>query len=71
MSGSFFPLDSTPEWLQRLSDLPPFKHLNEAMLDVLVRGEGPASAAAPLLILAAFAVVVALLAARLFSWDTA
>ncbi|WP_220794327.1 ABC transporter permease [Nocardioides pelophilus] len=71
LSGSFFPLDGAPTWLRRLSDVLPLKHLNEAMLDVLVRGEGPGSALVPLGILAAFAVVVTLLAAKLFRWDTA
>lgn len=70
LSGSFFPLDGAPTWLQRLSDLLPLKHLNTGMLDVMVRGEGPAAAVVPLLILAGFAVVVTLLAARLFRWET-
>lgn len=70
LSGSFFPLDGTPAWLRRLSDLLPLKHLNEGMLDVMVRGEGPAATLWPLVILAAFAVVVTLLAARLFRWET-
>lgn len=71
LSGSFFPLDGTPGWLQAMSNLLPLKHLNEAMLDVMVRGEGPASAVPTLGILAAFAVVVTLVAARLFRWETA
>ncbi len=70
LSGSFFPLDVAPRWLQRLSDLLPLKHLNTGMLDVMVRGEGPSAALVPLLILAGFAVVVTLLAARLFRWET-
>lgn len=71
LSGSFFPLDGAPTWLRRLSDLLPLKHLNEGMLDVMVRGEGPAAAVVPLVVLAGFAVVVTLLAARLFRWETA
>ena len=71
LSGSFFPLDAAPSWLRRLSDVLPLKHLNEGMLDVLVRGQGPSAALVPLAILAGFAVVVTLLAARLFRWDTA
>lgn len=71
LSGSFFPLDAAPVWLRRLSDVLPLKHLNEAMLDVLVRGQGAASALVPLAILTGFAVVVTLLAAKLFRWDTA
>lgn len=70
LSGSFFPLDGAPTWLQRLSDLLPLKHLNTGMLDVMVRGEGPAAAVVPLLILAGFAAVVTVLAARLFRWET-
>lgn len=70
LSGSFFPLDAAPGWLQAISNALPLKHLNEAMLDVMVRGEGPASALVPMGILAAFAVVVTLVAARLFRWET-
>lgn len=70
LSGSFFPLDGAPQWLQVISNLMPLKHLNEGMLDVMVRGE-PATAALPVLgILAGFAIVVTLLAARLFRWET-
>ena len=70
LSGSFFPLDAAPTWLQRVSDLLPLKHLNDGMLDVMVRGEGPAAALLPLAILAGFALVIAVLAARLFRWET-
>ncbi len=70
LSGSFFPLDAAPEWLQAFSNLLPLKHLNDGMLDVMVRGEGASAALLPMGILAAFAVVVTLLAARLFQWET-
>ncbi len=71
LSGSFFPLDAAPTWLRTLSNVLPLKHLNEAMLDVMVRGEGPGAALLPIAVLGAFAVVVTALAARLFRWDTA
>lgn len=71
LSGSFFPLDGAPPWIQRFSDLLPLKHLNTGMLDVMVRGQGADAAVVPLLVLAGFAVVVTLVAARLFRWDTA
>lgn len=70
LSGSFFPLDAAPGWLQAVSNALPLKHLNEGMLDVMVRGEGPSAALLPIAILAAFAVVVTLVAARLFRWET-
>jgi ABC-2 type transport system permease protein len=71
LSGSFFPLDAAPQWLQTISNLLPLKHLNEGMLDVMVRGEPWTAALVPMAILAAFALVVTLIAARLFRWDTA
>ncbi|WP_340539846.1 ABC transporter permease [Nocardioides sp. GXZ039] len=70
LSGSFFPLDAAPKWLQTISNLLPLKHLNEGMLDVMVRGQGPGSALLPMAILAAFAIVVTLIAAKLFRWET-
>ncbi|WP_137292453.1 ABC transporter permease [Nocardioides dongxiaopingii] len=71
LSGSFFPLDAAPAWLRAVSNVLPLKHLNEGMLDVMVRGQGPGSAVLPIVILAGFALVVSLVAARLFRWETA
>lgn len=70
LSGSFFPLDGAPHWLQVVSQALPLRHLNDGMLDVMVRGEGPGTALAPMGILAGFAIVVTLTAARLFRWET-
>lgn len=70
LSGSFFPLDGTPRWLQLVSELLPLKHLNDGMLDVMVRGEPWTAALAPMGILAGFAVVITLVAAKLFRWET-
>ncbi len=70
LSGSFFPLDASPGWLRAFSNLLPLKHLNDGMLDVMVRGEGPSAALVPMVILFGFAVVVTAVAARLFRWDT-
>jgi hypothetical protein len=36
----------------------------------MVRGEGPSAALLPIAILAGFALVVTLVAARLFRWET-
>jgi ABC-2 type transport system permease protein len=69
LSGSFFPLDSAPRWLQLVSEVFPLKHMNQAMLDVMVRGKGPASVLPQIGILAGFAIVVSLVATRLFRWD--
>lgn len=70
LSGSFFPLEGAPGWLQAVSQAMPLRHLNDAMMDVMVRGEGPAAALVPGLILVAFATVLTLVAAKLFRWET-
>jgi ABC-2 type transport system permease protein len=71
LSGSFFPLDGAPDWLQTLSLMLPLRHLNEGMLDLMVRGQGPSAALAPLVVLLGFTVVLTGLAAHLFRWDDA
>lgn len=69
LSGAFFPLDGAPGWLQVVSKAMPLRHLNDGMIDVMVRGEGPAAIVVPTLILLAFAAVFAVIASRLFRWD--
>jgi ABC-2 type transport system permease protein len=70
LSGSFFPLEGAPDWLQGVSLMLPLRHLNDGMLDVMVRGEAASAVLVPMGILAGFAVAMTLLAARLFSWET-
>ena len=70
LSGSFFPLDAAPPWLQGLSHVLPLYWLNEGMLDVMVRGEPWTAALLPMAVLAAFATVLTLVSARLFRWET-
>jgi ABC-2 type transport system permease protein len=69
LSGSFFPLDNAPQWLQTLSQIFPLKHLNTAMLDVMARGRTPEAVLPEIGILLGFAVVVTAIASRLFKWD--
>ena len=69
LSGSFFPLDSAPAWLRGVSQVLPLKHLNTAMLDVMVRGKEPVAVLPQIGILLGFAVVVTAIASRLFTWD--
>jgi ABC-2 type transport system permease protein len=66
LSGSFFPLDGAPGWLRTTAAAFPLFHLNQAMLDVLVRGEGIAAVAAPAAFLAMFGLVVGTLAVLAF-----
>jgi ABC-2 type transport system permease protein len=69
LSGSFFPIDSAPGWVQAVSKVLPLRHLNDGMLDVMVRGRGPVSVLPEIGILVAFAVVLGAIAARIFRWD--
>ncbi len=69
LSGSFFPLDDAPAWLDFVSHLLPLRHLNEGMTDVMVRGQGPEAALVPMAILLGFGVVVAVIASRFFRWE--
>ena len=70
LSGSFFPLDGSPTWLQAISSVLPLRWLNEGMLDVMVRGEPASAVLLPMLVLAAFAAVVTVTSATLFRWET-
>ncbi|PRX49447.1 ABC-2 type transport system permease protein [Prauserella shujinwangii] len=69
LSGAFFPTDLMPQWLQNAAQVLPMRHLNEGMLDVMVRGEGVDALAVPALVLVAFTAVLGLLAAKLFRWE--
>jgi ABC-2 type transport system permease protein len=69
LSGSFFPLDDAPGWLKVISSVLPLKYLVESMQDVMVRGQGPASALPALAALLAFALVLTLIAVRTFRWE--
>jgi ABC-2 type transport system permease protein len=71
LSGAFFPLEGAPSWLQTVSRTLPLRHLVDGMLDVMVRGQGPAAVLPQLGILLAFAVVVGAIAVALFRWEDA
>lgn len=69
LSGSFIPLDVAPPWLQTVSHVFPLRYLNQGMLDVMVRGQGPGAAVVPMLVMLAFALVIGLVATRVFRWE--
>jgi DNA-binding Lrp family transcriptional regulator len=71
LSGAFFPMDQTPDWLQRLSLALPMRHLNDGLSAVLVRGQGVEAVLVPAAVLTAFTVVLGLIAVRVFRWDNA
>lgn len=69
LSGTFFDIRAAPTWLQTLSQGMPLRHMNDAMLDVMVRGLGTEAIIAPIGLLLGFAVVVTTIALRFFRWD--
>jgi ABC-2 type transport system permease protein len=69
LSGAFFPIDAAPGWLQTTSNLLPLRHMNDGMLDVMVRGQGVDALLVPGAVLLGFAVVVGVVAVSLFRWD--
>lgn len=69
LSGTFFDISAAPAWLRAVSQIFPLRHMNDAMLDVLARGQGAADVLAPCGILLGFAVVLTAVATRLFKWD--
>lgn len=71
LSGSFFPTDNMPGWLNTVSQALPLKHLNEAMMSVLSRGGGLSDALPTMGILLLFAAALTAVAAKLFRWDNA
>jgi ABC-2 type transport system permease protein len=71
LSGAFFPLEGAPQWLQTVSQAMPMRHLVDAMLDVMVRGQPPGAVLPQIGILAAFTAVVSVIAVALFKWDDA
>src|SRR5699024_11996944 len=62
LSGTFFPLDFAPSWMDTLSLASPLRHMNDGMLALLVRGEGTEALVVPCLALLLFTVVTAGLA---------
>ncbi|MBB1243240.1 ABC transporter permease [Streptomyces durbertensis] len=71
LSGSFFPLDSAPEWVQTISRFLPLRHLADALQGVLSRGESWATALPVIGGMLLFGAVLTLVARSMFRWDTA
>jgi len=69
LSGSFFSVDHSPGWLQLVAHLMPLRYLVTGGESVLARGGGIMDVLPTMAGLLAFAVVVGLIAGRVFSWD--
>ncbi|RKT57224.1 ABC transporter permease [Saccharothrix australiensis] len=69
LSGTFFPVQNAPGWLQAVSNIFPLRHMNDGMLDVLVRGKGVEALLLPSAVLIGFTLVVGFIAAKVFRWE--
>jgi ABC-2 type transport system permease protein len=67
MSGLFTPVDSMPPWVQVASEFTPVRHFVAISRAILVKGAGLAEIARPLTVLAAYAIVMWLVAIRQYS----
>ena len=70
ISGVFIVGGTTPDWMNTIAWIFPLKHLNNAMLDVMVRGRTPEVVLPEIGILLGFAVVLTAISAKLFKWDS-
>jgi ABC-2 type transport system permease protein len=69
LSGTFFPVDAAPPWVQAVSMAFPLRHMNDGMLAFMVRGQGAEALLLPCGVLLAFTLVVSAIAAKVFTWE--
>lgn len=69
LSGSFFPLDAMPGWLQHASWALPLRYLNDGMGDAISGGGDATGFLVSCAGLTGFAALFALVAARTFRWS--
>jgi len=71
LSGTFFPIDQAPPWMRTISEIFPLRHMNDGIMDFLVRGKDAGALVVPCLVLTGFILVVGSIAARVFQWEDA
>lgn len=69
LSGTFFPIDNFPSWLENIAQVLPLTHLNEAMRGIAFEGLSLPDVWIELLILLAWGIVIYILAAKTFKWE--
>lgn len=69
LSGTFFPVDVFPKWLQFLCNLLPLTHFNNAMRDISFEGASILSSWKDVGGLLIWGVIVYAVAIKLFKWD--
>ena len=69
LSGTFFPVDAFPSWLQPISKALPLTYLNDALRKVAFEGAGLMAISSQLLVLLAWGTVIYLAAIKFFRWE--
>ncbi len=69
LSGTFFPVDAFPGWLQSISNVLPLTYLNDALRRVAFEGASFSSISHHLLIISIWGIVVYIAAIRFFRWE--
>lgn len=69
LSGTFVPLDVAPPWMRAVSNVFPLRHMNDGIVDFLVRGQGVGALLVPCAVLSGFVLVVGFVAAKVFQWE--
>lgn len=69
LSGIFFPRDAFPAWLLNVSNYFPLTYFSDALRNVMVKGYTITQISGDLLGLAVWAVIMFVLAIRLFRWE--
>ncbi|HEX2141422.1 MAG TPA: ABC transporter permease [Candidatus Limnocylindria bacterium] len=69
LSGTFFPREAMPSFLQGVTDFMPLTYLNQALRSIANEGAGVVEIGGDLLGMAVWAVISFVIAVRLFSWE--
>ena len=69
LSGTFFPIDNFPSWLQPICKILPLTHLNDAMRNVAFEGARLTDCGTQLGVLAIWGVFSYALAIKVFKWE--
>ena len=69
LSGTFFPVDAFPGWLQKISNILPLTYLNDALRRTAFEGAGLVELWPQLSVVAIWGVVIYALSVRLFRWE--
>ena len=69
LSGTFFPVDAFPYWLQPVCKVLPLTYLNDALRKVAFEGAGLFDISLQLFVMLFWGIIIYLLAVRFFRWE--